>query len=375
LGAEQQITRSAVEEALAEFRNIGRTAFLQKYGFGKAREYFVRDPVSGDLADSKAIAGAAYGYVFPSRGPLSAATFSGGEDTVAAALRALGFEVQAAGSDWSEDEVRFTVADYFQMLGLEAEHQPYVKAERNRALRDHLRSRSKASVELKHQNISAVLNAIDMPYIPGYKPRGNAQRLLREEVQRYIGEHPDAVRAIVAGLERVPDRTAQIVDFVSSLIDIPRGAPASATPRKRVARKIDFARQDERNRSLGRQGERWVIELERERLRRAGRADLGASIEWVADTQGDGAGYDVRSSESDGSQIFIEVKTTNGGELTPFLLSPNELECSRELGTKFRLYRVFEFFTRPRLFIIPGPIDEHVKPEPSEYRVRFGAPK
>jgi hypothetical protein len=49
--------------------------------------------LDGQLYDSKAIAGAAVGYQFPADGPLSAADFSGGEATVAAALRSLGFDV------------------------------------------------------------------------------------------------------------------------------------------------------------------------------------------------------------------------------------------------------------------------------------------
>ena len=37
--------------------------FLRHYGFGKSRDYLVRNPTNGELCDSKAIAGAAYGYV------------------------------------------------------------------------------------------------------------------------------------------------------------------------------------------------------------------------------------------------------------------------------------------------------------------------
>ena len=34
-------SRSAVEAALDEFDELGREGFLSKYGFGKARRYFV----------------------------------------------------------------------------------------------------------------------------------------------------------------------------------------------------------------------------------------------------------------------------------------------------------------------------------------------
>lgn len=76
---------------MAEFDDIGREAFLSKYGFGQARSYFL---VRGDRRyDSKAIVAAAHGYEHPEEGPLKASDFSGGERTVRAKLEALGFEV------------------------------------------------------------------------------------------------------------------------------------------------------------------------------------------------------------------------------------------------------------------------------------------
>ena len=38
---------AAVQAALDEFENIGRTKFLEKYGFGKSREYLVKNPRTG----------------------------------------------------------------------------------------------------------------------------------------------------------------------------------------------------------------------------------------------------------------------------------------------------------------------------------------
>jgi hypothetical protein len=81
----------AVEEAIDEFDRLGRDAFLDKYGFGQAREYFVKR--NGKLYDSKAIAGAAHGFQFPELGPLRPTDFSGGDATVRVRLESLGFKV------------------------------------------------------------------------------------------------------------------------------------------------------------------------------------------------------------------------------------------------------------------------------------------
>ncbi len=84
-------SRAAVERALAEYRRLGREAFLERYGFRPSRQYLLVD--EGVDYDSKAIAGVAHGFDHPDEGPLPASAFSGGVRGAAGALRALGFEV------------------------------------------------------------------------------------------------------------------------------------------------------------------------------------------------------------------------------------------------------------------------------------------
>jgi hypothetical protein len=86
----------AVDQAIEEFDQLGREAFLEKYGFGRAQRYFLDR--NSRLYDSKAIVGAAYGFQHPDRGPLPSSAFSGGEASVRAALDRLGFTVIEQGS-------------------------------------------------------------------------------------------------------------------------------------------------------------------------------------------------------------------------------------------------------------------------------------
>lgn len=81
----------AVDQAIAEFRSLGRTAFLRKYGFDESRDYFLR--TAGELFDSKPIVAAAFGYEHLRLGPLAPAGFSGGTNGAVRTLRRLGFEV------------------------------------------------------------------------------------------------------------------------------------------------------------------------------------------------------------------------------------------------------------------------------------------
>jgi hypothetical protein len=82
----------SVRQAISEFRRVGRTAFLKKYGFGPAREYFVVH--DGGRFDSKAVIGAAHGHEYPEAGPLRYDQFTGGVATVVPKLEALGFTVE-----------------------------------------------------------------------------------------------------------------------------------------------------------------------------------------------------------------------------------------------------------------------------------------
>jgi hypothetical protein len=362
----------AVQEALDEFAKLGRSAFLSRYGFGKSRDFLVRNPGNGELCDSKAIVGAAYGFQYPEAGPLKPANFSGGEATVVPKLQSLGFEVLRIGEDWTQQEVDATVAAYFDMLMLEAKQERYNKTERNTALRQQLKARSKASVELKHQNVSAVLHDMDLPFIPGYKPRGNSQLLLRKAVQQFVLGQADLVREVVDALEEVKPPTEK--QFRAVLVDAPaievvaRLRPAG---KPRLPRKVDFAARDESNRQLGRSGEQWVLGFEQQRLQDSGLGALFQRVDWVSDRLGDGAGYDILSYDSAEQARYIEVKTTNGTHTSAFIISRNELDFSQESGDAFHLYRVFQYRAAPMLYMLRGDVSKQLHLEPIDYRASF----
>jgi hypothetical protein len=374
LAAELSRLRSpaAVQAALDEFSRVGRAAFLERYGFGRSRDYLVRNPRTGELCDSKAVVGAAFGYEYPEQGALGHGAFSGGEATVVPRLQALGFEVVKVGEDWTEAEVASAVAAYFEMLRLEAHQQPYNKSERNMALRQLLRGRSKASVELKHQNVSAVLVGLGLPFIPGYKPRANAQLLLRKEVQRFVLSNPSLVQTIVDAMEEAkPIGDKRFKAVVVAPPELEAVVRVAEETRMYLPRKVDFAARDEANRRLGRAGEQWVLEFEQQRLVAAGMATLFERVDWVADRLGDGAGYDILSFDRADARRYIEVKTTNGGFASSFIVSRNELEFSREAGEQFHLYRLFAFREAPKLYTLNGDLARHVHLEPLDYRASF----
>lgn len=282
-------------------------------------------------------------------------------------------------SDWALTEVEAVVADYFAMLEAELSGQKYSKAEHNRRLQQRL-GRSKGSIEFKHQNISAVLINFRQPFIPGYLPRQNYQQLLERVVLEWLAGHPDFFRSLADGPVLAPSSRPAIGDRVrpSDLVVPPPDAGIG-----KVARPIDdsqvrfyntdFVRRDAENRRLGRLGEEWVVDFERRRLHdEAGRSDLARRVEWIADTRGDGAGFDIASFDADESPRLIEVKTTGSGRQFPFMVTSNEVRVSEREASRYHLYRVFEFARDPRMYILRGALSEVCRLEPTQYRARPG---
>lgn len=281
----------------------------------------------------------------------------------------------AHGDDWSRLEVEACVADYLAMLTLELNGQRYSKAEHARTLIQKLDGRSRQSIEFKHCNISAVLLELDYPTISGYKPRGNFQALLLDVVEVQVQTNVALQEAAQAFVVKPAIASAVSIDR-DIWVPAPKPSrvcesPANYAPRFSPAKR-DYLAQEARNRSLGRAGELFVLELEARRLHAAGKKRLSERIEHVAATQGDGLGFDVLSFETDGSERLIEVKTTAFGELTPFFVSRNELARSEADAPRYHLYRVFDFRDRTRLFQLPGAIAQSCRLEPTTYLARIG---
>lgn len=215
--------------------------------------------------------------------------------------------------DWTRDEVEATVADYFAMLQAELSGELYSKAEHNRRLQVVI-GRSKGSIEFKHQNISAVLVNFRQPFIAGYLPRQNYQLLLEQVVLEWLAANPRFFVRMADGPVLAPAERPQVPgdQRPSSLIESPpppvaavEGIADEDSPVRFY--RLDFVRRDAENRRLGRMGEEWVVEFEQRRLHdEAKRPDLARKVEWIADTRGDGAGYDIESFNADDSPRLIE---------------------------------------------------------------------
>lgn len=276
--------------------------------------------------------------------------------------------------DWSREEVEAIVADYLQMLTMELAGQHFSKTEHRRRLQSKLNGRSDGSIEFKHGNISAAMIDLGFPYIRGYKPRANYQALLGVVAEQQVSGKITLDQVALAAVQ-LPAIAPLQTEFSRVKSEAPirqhRAKESECAPLFRTVKR-DYLEREAYNQSLGLAGEVFVTLFEHWRLIELGQKRLADKVEHVAQTKGDGLGYDVLSYDSDGKERFIEVKTTTFGRDTPFFVSRGELALSHGAKEQFHLYRLFEFRNSPRLFDLPGALDQHCLLDPVSFRASFG---
>ena len=98
---------------------------------------------------------------------------------------------------------------------------------------------------------------------------------------------------------------------------------------------------------IGDRGEYFALRSEKQRLRKSGRADLAAKIDWVS-RRAIGKGYDIKSFELDGKPRLIEVKSTVGSGMT-FFMSDKEWRIAAQKRQAYYIYRMVNVDKEPLL--------------------------
>lgn len=101
-------------------------------------------------------------------------------------------------------------------------------------------------------------------------------------------------------------------------------------------------------------GEEFVLNYERNRLQELNLVSLADQVKWISQESAS-EGYDILSFEEDGSERWIEVKSTSGrGKV--FEMSNNEWETAVQAGNKYYIYRVTDVRSKkPQINIYPNP--------------------
>ena len=274
--------------------------------------------------------------------------------------------------DWSDLEVELIIADYFAMLIDEIKGIKFNKSEHRRLLIPLLNNRNESAVEFKHRNISAVLIDMGLPYIKGYIPLYNFQRSkLITKVGEYLqGNSP--LEYVFTDFSNIVPPTIKSLKLNSLLVPAPK--KKKKLEKVEVVRKpskINYLEREQNNRNLGFQGEELAIQYERFLLNKAGKESLADKIEWISKDIGDGLGFDILSKNFNGTDKYIEVKTTKLGKEAPFFFSSNEYKFSIEKKSDYHLYRIFDFRNTPKMFTLNGSFDSFCYVEAVQYRGKF----
>lgn len=172
-------------------------------------------------------------------------------------------------------------------------------------------------------------------------------------------------------LPQIKDVTVEELD-ISDLPD-PSSAPQE-TGRSKKKRKPNYLREQVRNTKLGTHGEEVVVAHEKAHLNQNGQPDLADKVERVS-IKDDSLGYDIRSFALDGSEKFIEVKSTTTDESVnfPFFLTENERRKMENLGDCYFIYRLLNAnASKPKLLKLnSGDISNGWEMEVTTWKLRF----
>ena len=105
---------------------------------------------------------------------------------------------------------------------------------------------------------------------------------------------------------------------------------------------------------------------------RGGYPELCEKIQHVSKTD-DSAGYDIASFEIDGTERYVEVKSTLGAMESRFFISANEIEVAKDKGECYVILRVCYLEKDPKCCEIRYPFDDTLELFASTYSANFKA--
>lgn len=268
--------------------------------------------------------------------------------------------------------VHASVREYFTLLQARLRGRHWWESARSETVSDRFQREGSTRIDLQHRQISAILIGHGLPYLSNYRPLPDPDPALIDAVAAYLRNHPAVLELMERDVFRPIEAIPKVADPEAVLV-----SPPAAEELPRLDGKldrsgpltgVDFLAREQRNRSLVKAGQQFVLAFETARLLARGLDAYASAVEHVVAEEGDGAGYAIHSYGLDGSDRYIEVKTTAYGRETPFYVSAPEVAMSRLHGDRFWIYRVFAFRDEPRLYMLHGALDDSLNLEPTEYR-------
>ena len=187
------------------------------------------------------------------------------------------------------------------------------------------------------------------------------------ELQNDLKEYIRAYEKIIDDPRSIPliDNLAEIVldeDDQKSSEDFDYEIPEYEPTIKEAKEKVYSPKKSKNNKKniiptkpskrVGRAGEEHVYKYEYKKLMDHGREDLAEKIVKQYEDLSFFPGYDIKSFNEDGEEIFIEVKSTVSKGKDYFEISDNELLAAKSLGGSYFIYQVTDALANPKISAI-----------------------
>ena len=184
------------------------------------------------------------------------------------------------------------------------------------------------------------------------------------ELQNDLKEYIRAYEKIIDDPRSIPliDNLAEIVldeDDQKSSEDFDYEIPEYEPTIKEAKEKIYSPKKSKNNKKnifpskpskrVGRAGEEHVYKYEYKKLMDYGREDLAEKIVKQYEDLSFFPGYDIKSFNEDGEEIFIEVKSTVSKGKDYFEISDNELLAAKSLEGSYFIYQVTDALANPKI--------------------------
>ena len=168
---------------------------------------------------------------------------------------------------------------------------------------------------------------------------------LKEYINLYsnIIDDPNAENFDVLAETTISQKTIKENKNISTNYEIPTYKPRQKS--KNEKRKISTVaqskkkRRTEQSKKIGLAGEYHVFNYEYDKLAKSGKKDLADKIIKHFEIY-EYPGWDITSFNKDGSEIFIEVKSTKGTNINQLEITDNEWSAAKKEGNKYFIYLV-----------------------------------
>jgi len=169
-------------------------------------------------------------------------------------------------------------------------------------------------------------------------------------------EAPNELKEYLENKKDYPNIKGVNAEFVDLNIN-PENIELGRKETRSFGKVVDFEKENKINRLLGNRGEEVVFNLEKKHLESIGKKELANKVKWVS-KEDDSLGYDILSFEEDGTEKYIEVKSTNQSHTSNanFLISSNQYRKAKNLDNYY-FYIVFNAKTiNPKVWSIKNPL-------------------